>query len=75
MSRPTLETDEPGLQCCISGCRRRWANDYGYGRMCSMHDVDRRAERRAEKAQSAIPDLPPARPHWQEETDDEPLPF
>lgn len=77
--RPSLETDETGLQCCVNGCRRRWSNEYGHGRLCSMHDVDRRADRRAERAaeksQTAIPDLPPVRRHWQEETDDEPLPF
>ena len=75
MSRPSVETDEPSLQCCVSGCQRRWINDYGHGRLCSIHDDDRRTERRAERAQAPIPDLPPVQRHWQEETEHDALPF
>lgn len=75
MTRPTIETDEASLQCCVEGCRRRWANDFGYGRLCTIHDDARRERRREERAQGTLPDLPPVARHWQEEDEHDALPF
>ncbi len=84
MSRASLETDVIGDQCTVDGCRCRWTCDFGNGRLCSVHDQERReghGDRRQRPLPVPMPVHPASRPfnevaeRDEEYVHDEPLPF
>lgn len=79
--RASLETDVAGDQCSVEGCRMRWSCDFGFGRLCSMHDRERYAGSQQRPLPVRPPTHAPARPfneaaeRDEEYVHDEPLPF
>lgn len=61
---------------CAKGCNRRWATDFGWGRLCSECDRIRFETGQAVKRQRGLPEFrtPPQHPH-QEPRDDLDVPF
>lgn len=62
MMRATLETDVIGDQCTVDGCRNRWTCDFGFGRLCSLHDRERALGASQRPLPVRMPTHAPARP-------------